>query len=199
MLTTCGQHHKATSRSGTASCIRTSQENVKAGASLEPDVPVRSGRTRGNPRQQITKVSVERRGLDDRTREWHMSRAGVASHIQAHRTTFPRRGAFVAPSLVIESGKAGRITVTKKGVSGWHIRSLGMAASAEHFAPNDALEADKLDLQHHLFLLTFERRLGFAPPNDLDWTGIWCIDFGERKLTYIPVGAIWAGKPGALQ
>ncbi|OBR11794.1 hypothetical protein CH63R_04090 [Colletotrichum higginsianum IMI 349063] len=127
MLTTCGQHHKATSRSGTASCIRTFQENVKAGASPEPDAPVRSGRTRGNPRQQITKVSVERRGLDDRTRVWHMSRAGVASHIQAHRTTFPRRGAFVAPSLVIASGKAGRITVTKKGVSGWHVRSLGMA------------------------------------------------------------------------
>ncbi|WQF79605.1 hypothetical protein CDEST_04619 [Colletotrichum destructivum] len=101
MLTTCGQHHTAASRSGTASCIRTSQENVKAGASSEPDVPVRSGRTRGNPSQQITKVSAERPGLDDRTREWHMSRAGVASHIQAHRPVFPRRGAFVAPSLTI--------------------------------------------------------------------------------------------------
>ncbi|EXF83127.1 TAM domain methyltransferase [Colletotrichum fioriniae PJ7] len=61
----------------------------------------------------------------------------------------------------------------------------------KYFGPNDELETDRLDLQHHLFLLTFDNRLGFAPPNDPEWkggrvldvgtgTGIWCIDFGDE-------------------
>ncbi|KAF6836797.1 methyltransferase domain-containing protein [Colletotrichum musicola] len=61
----------------------------------------------------------------------------------------------------------------------------------KYFGPNDEQETDRLDLQHHLFLLTFENKLGFAPPNDPDWkgrrvldvgtgTGIWCIDFGDE-------------------
>ncbi|KAL2880901.1 hypothetical protein SGCOL_003551 [Colletotrichum sp. CLE4] len=61
----------------------------------------------------------------------------------------------------------------------------------KYFAPNDELEVNRLDLQHHLFLLTFDNRLGFAPPNDPEWkggrvldvgtgTGIWCIDFGDE-------------------
>ncbi|KAF6819172.1 methyltransferase domain-containing protein [Colletotrichum sojae] len=52
-------------------------------------------------------------------------------------------------------------------------------------------EGNRLDLQHHLFLLAFENKLGFAPPNEPDWegrrvldvgagTGIWCIDFGDE-------------------
>jgi len=46
------------------------------------------------------------------------------------------------------------------------------------------------DLQHHLFLLTLDGRLGLAPPNDPDakvkrvldvgtGTGIWAMDFGD--------------------
>nr|XP_036579209.1 methyltransferase domain-containing protein [Colletotrichum truncatum]KAF6786695.1 methyltransferase domain-containing protein [Colletotrichum truncatum] len=61
----------------------------------------------------------------------------------------------------------------------------------KYFAPNDEVENDRLDLQHHLFLLTFDNKLGFAPPNDAGWkggrvldvgtgTGIWCIDFGDE-------------------
>ncbi|TEA00896.1 Secondary metabolism regulator LAE1 [Colletotrichum sidae] len=57
--------------------------------------------------------------------------------------------------------------------------------------PNDERESDRLDLQHNLFLLTFDNRLGTAPPNDknsqvkrvLDvgtGTGVWAIDFGEE-------------------
>ncbi|TQN68896.1 Secondary metabolism regulator LAE1, partial [Colletotrichum shisoi] len=57
--------------------------------------------------------------------------------------------------------------------------------------PNDERENDRLDLQHHLFLLTFNDRLGNAPPNDphatvgrvLDvgaGTGIWAIDFADE-------------------
>lgn len=47
------------------------------------------------------------------------------------------------------------------------------------------------DLQHNLFLLTFDDKLGNAPPNDKDakvgrvldvgtGTGIWCVDFGDE-------------------
>ncbi|KAF4336903.1 hypothetical protein FBEOM_9226 [Fusarium beomiforme] len=56
--------------------------------------------------------------------------------------------------------------------------------------PNDERENDRLGLQHHLFLLTFDNRLGLAPPNlpgsmvkrVLDvgtGTGIWAIDFAD--------------------
>ncbi|TDZ35417.1 Secondary metabolism regulator LAE1 [Colletotrichum spinosum] len=57
--------------------------------------------------------------------------------------------------------------------------------------PNDAREADRLDLQHHMFLLSFHDKLGAAPPNKpganvgrvLDigtGTGIWAMDFGDE-------------------
>ncbi|KAF4816057.1 Secondary metabolism regulator LAE1 [Colletotrichum siamense] len=56
--------------------------------------------------------------------------------------------------------------------------------------PNDETENDRLDLQHNLFLLTFDNALGLAPPCEknssvkrvLDvgtGTGIWAVDFGE--------------------
>ncbi|TQN68118.1 Secondary metabolism regulator LAE1 [Colletotrichum shisoi] len=58
--------------------------------------------------------------------------------------------------------------------------------------PNDETENDRLDLQHHLFRLTFEGRLGNnAPPIEPDakvgrvldlgcGTGIWAIDYGDE-------------------
>ncbi|KAH7175756.1 S-adenosyl-L-methionine-dependent methyltransferase [Dactylonectria macrodidyma] len=57
--------------------------------------------------------------------------------------------------------------------------------------PNDEQEQERLDLQHHLFLLTFDDRLGLAPPNDPDFnpdrvldlgtgTGIWAIDYSDE-------------------
>ncbi|TDZ35791.1 Secondary metabolism regulator LAE1 [Colletotrichum spinosum] len=56
--------------------------------------------------------------------------------------------------------------------------------------PNDERENDRLDLQHNLCLLTFDNKLGLAPPNEPDsvvkrvldvgtGTGIWAIDFAE--------------------
>ncbi|EGU72918.1 hypothetical protein FOXB_16573 [Fusarium oxysporum f. sp. conglutinans Fo5176] len=57
--------------------------------------------------------------------------------------------------------------------------------------PNDDEENERLDLQHHLFLLTFDNKLGLSPPNFSDsqakrvldlgtGTGIWAIDFGDE-------------------
>ncbi|KAH6983509.1 S-adenosyl-L-methionine-dependent methyltransferase [Ilyonectria sp. MPI-CAGE-AT-0026] len=57
--------------------------------------------------------------------------------------------------------------------------------------PNDDEESDRLDLQHHLFLLTFDNKLGLAPPNRpgakvrtvLDvgtGTGVWAMDYGDE-------------------
>ncbi|KAF6819068.1 methyltransferase domain-containing protein [Colletotrichum sojae] len=56
--------------------------------------------------------------------------------------------------------------------------------------PNDERESDRLDLQHELFLLTLDWKLGLAPPNEEDsnvkrvldvgtGTGLWAIDFGD--------------------
>lgn len=62
-------------------------------------------------------------------------------------------------------------------------RELGCQHFCSHYAPSD--------MQHTLFLLTTDNRLGLAPPNDegslvkraIDigtGTGIWAIDFGEE-------------------
>ncbi|KAG7403323.1 putative methyltransferase tdiE [Fusarium oxysporum f. sp. rapae] len=56
--------------------------------------------------------------------------------------------------------------------------------------PNDEQENDRLDLQHNLFLLTFDNKLGLTLPNLPDskvervldvstGTGIWAIDFAD--------------------
>ncbi|KAK1960019.1 methyltransferase domain-containing protein [Colletotrichum sublineola] len=61
----------------------------------------------------------------------------------------------------------------------------------KYVSPNDEQELDRLDLQHNIFIRSFDNRLGTAPPNDpgakvgrvLDvgtGTGIWAIDFGEE-------------------
>ncbi|KAF6832780.1 methyltransferase domain-containing protein [Colletotrichum musicola] len=66
-----------------------------------------------------------------------------------------------------------------------------LTITQEYVIPNDEIESDRLDLQHNLFLLTFDGRLGSAPPNDpgarvgrvLDvgtGTGIWATDFGDE-------------------
>ncbi|KAF6813388.1 methyltransferase domain-containing protein [Colletotrichum musicola] len=61
----------------------------------------------------------------------------------------------------------------------------------KYLAPNDERETERLDLQHNLFILTFDDKLGTAPPNDpghkvgrvLDvgtGSGSWAIDFGDE-------------------
>ncbi|KFY89737.1 hypothetical protein V500_05526 [Pseudogymnoascus sp. VKM F-4518 (FW-2643)] len=71
--------------------------------------------------------------------------------------------------------------------------------------PNDQYEQERLDLQHHLFLLSFGGKLFFAPVtkqihNCLDvgtGTGIWAIDFAdeypEAQVTGIDLSPIQPG------
>ncbi|KAH6970678.1 S-adenosyl-L-methionine-dependent methyltransferase [Ilyonectria sp. MPI-CAGE-AT-0026] len=57
--------------------------------------------------------------------------------------------------------------------------------------PNDEVENERLDLQHHLCLLTFDGHLGLAPPGRIKskpksvldvgtGTGIWAMDYGDE-------------------
>ncbi|KAG7046329.1 methyltransferase domain-containing protein [Colletotrichum scovillei] len=61
----------------------------------------------------------------------------------------------------------------------------------EYHFPNDEEENERLDLQHHIFDLSFDGKLGLSPPNEpesnvgriLDLgtgTGIWAMDFGDE-------------------
>ncbi|KAK1991053.1 methyltransferase domain-containing protein [Colletotrichum falcatum] len=72
-----------------------------------------------------------------------------------------------------------------------HGRTYHGYKDGKYASPNDEQENDRLDLQHHLFIRTFDGRLGNAPPTNkgakvgrvLDvgtGTGIWAIDFGEE-------------------
>jgi SAM-dependent methyltransferase len=65
--------------------------------------------------------------------------------------------------------------------------------------PNDDEENERLDLQHNLFLLTLDNKLGLSPPNlpgskvkrVLDvgtGTGIWAIDFGDEHPEATVIG-----------
>ncbi|KAK1701594.1 hypothetical protein BDP67DRAFT_32241, partial [Colletotrichum lupini] len=62
-----------------------------------------------------------------------------------------------------------------------------LLTNLEYLFPNDERENDRLDLQHDLYLLTLEYKLGLAPPNNensgvkrvLDigtGTGLWAIE-----------------------
>lgn len=66
-----------------------------------------------------------------------------------------------------------------------------MYKDGKYNMPNDEREQDRLDLQHHLFLLTFGEKLGLSPPNEKDakigrvldvgtGTGIWAIDYADE-------------------
>ncbi|KAK3707532.1 hypothetical protein LTR37_012027 [Vermiconidia calcicola] len=68
-----------------------------------------------------------------------------------------------------------------------HGRTYHAYKDGKYIFPNDEREADRLDLQHHLFRITFANHLYFAPLHApkrcLDvgtGTGIWAIDFADE-------------------
>jgi hypothetical protein len=66
----------------------------------------------------------------------------------------------------------------------------------EYYLPNDENEQDRLDLQHHLFLLTLKGSLHCAPlPQNIEsvldigtGTGIWAIDFADLHPSCVVIG-----------
>lgn len=64
-----------------------------------------------------------------------------------------------------------------------------------YYLPNDEFEQSRLDLQHHLFLMTLDGRLHLAPVKNpqsvLDFgtgTGIWAIDYASQNPSSIVIG-----------
>lgn len=104
------------------------------------------------------------------------------------------------------------ITDTRTEVSSWWrlVKNVVLTMLSEYAMPNDDIENERLgksslnynmkamiaqsclvDLQHHLFLYTFENKLGLAPPNDANakvkrvldlgtGTGIWALDYADE-------------------
>lgn len=75
----------------------------------------------------------------------------------------------------------------------YHAEQLG---GTEYYLPNDELELDRLDLQHHIFLLTLKGSLHLAPlPENIEsvldvgtGTGIWAIDFADQHPSCVVIG-----------
>ncbi|KAF3007893.1 hypothetical protein E8E13_011006 [Curvularia kusanoi] len=69
-------------------------------------------------------------------------------------------------------------------------------AEGQYLLPNDDVEMDRLDLQHHAFRLTLEGKLYRAPiPNDVQHvldvgcgTGIWAIEFSDEHPSAHVIG-----------
>ncbi|KAF4443799.1 hypothetical protein FACUT_1080 [Fusarium acutatum] len=70
-------------------------------------------------------------------------------------------------------------------------KTAGPIIGIKYNLPNDDVEKERLDLQHNLFILMLDNKLGLAPPNDPDsnakrvldvgtGTGIWAIDFADE-------------------
>ncbi|KAK4175930.1 S-adenosyl-L-methionine-dependent methyltransferase [Triangularia setosa] len=67
-------------------------------------------------------------------------------------------------------------------------RTYHSMSAGKYFMPNDASEVERLDLQHHLFRLTFDDQICLCPKKDgakrvLDLgtgSGIWCIDYADH-------------------
>ena len=85
------------------------------------------------------------------------------------------------------AGSTVSITSTTQEAKEENGRTYHNYHSGKYSLPNDDKEQDRLDLQHHLFCLTFRKHLFTCPVNRplhrvLDagtGTGIWAIDFGD--------------------
>ncbi|KAM0260536.1 hypothetical protein ACHAPA_010221 [Fusarium lateritium] len=107
---------------------------------------------------------------------------------------------LVADEHVLDDGDSGRedIQSSTQSISSTILqyrqengRTYHGYKDGKYNVPNDDQENERLDLQHALFLRTFDDNLGFAPPNDpgadvkhvLDvgtGTGIWAMDYADE-------------------
>ncbi|KAK1461876.1 methyltransferase domain-containing protein [Colletotrichum cuscutae] len=74
-------------------------------------------------------------------------------------------------SLVSNASLASSITSVTSSILEYRIengRTYHKYKDGKYATPNDERESDRLDLQHNLFIRTFDDRLGSAPPNNRD-------------------------------
>ncbi|KAK5174002.1 uncharacterized protein LTR77_001081 [Saxophila tyrrhenica] len=116
----------------------------------------------------------------------HRRRRRVSGESSHHPTSESRMTA------VANRGGCRESTTTSLSESIWnyrkeHGRTYHAYKDGKYIFPNDEREADRLDLQHHLFRITFANHLYFAPLHSprraLDvgtGTGIWAMEFADE-------------------
>ncbi|KAK1851997.1 methyltransferase domain-containing protein [Colletotrichum chrysophilum] len=124
-----------------------------------------------------------------------------------------------APSVVSSSTSLSSSILQHRLENG---RTYHIYKDGKYLFPNDERENERLDLQHNLYLLTLDYKLGLTPPNEKDsgvkraldigtGTGLWAIEFADEHpeaevlgvdltpvqnrlyfLTLIPIEFIWS-------
>jgi SAM-dependent methyltransferase len=99
-----------------------------------------------------------------------------------------------ALGMSLQSSTASLRTSLRESVEE-HGRTYHKYKQGKYYLPNDEIEQDRLDLQHHLFLLSLDDKLNLAPVVNpqlvLDigtGTGIWAMDFATQHPSAKVIG-----------